>query len=192
MLFFASNNTEKPHLKKIYHLQQTETNYGKQVDQLAKQFNLSPAYLKALIVLECSGRRKIPKRLEKHVFVKLKHVRDRKIKNYGTITYTKLKGKSDNELKALSSSWGPFQLMGYQCFDMKNVEVSDIRGEKSLYWGIYWINQRYGNYLRKKKYKDAFHIHNTGQPFPLLGDPTTHDPKYVEKGLSYISYFESN
>ncbi len=191
-LFFGIGHKIQPPLKKIYHLQLTQENYGKKVDILAKQFNLPSAYLKSLIVLECSGRKKIPQRFEKHVFIKLKHVRNRKIKNYGSITYSKLKGKSDKELRELASSWGPFQLMGYQCFDMKNVKVSDIRGEKALYWGIFWINQRYGNYLRKKKYKDAFHIHNTGKPYPLLGKPTTHDPKYVENGVLYIDYFESN
>lgn len=190
-LFFSTEESLKsPPLKKVYHLQQTQKNYAKEVDRLAKQFDLPSAYLKALIVLECSGRKRIPKRLEKHVYVKLKQVRDRKIKNYGTITYQELKGKSDQEIKDLSSSWGPFQLMGYLSLEM-NINVSEIHGEKALYWGIFWINKRYGNYLKDKKFKDGFHIHNTGQPYPLLGKPTTHDPKYVENGLIYIEYFES-
>ena len=49
----------------------TEINYGKEVDIIAKEFDLPTHYLKALIILECSGRKKIKPRFEKHVYKKL-------------------------------------------------------------------------------------------------------------------------
>ncbi len=185
------SNYDKPPIKKLLHLQNTEKNYGKEVDKLAKKFDLPSSYLKALIVLECSGRTEFTPRFEQHVYKKLKKVKDKKRKRYGSITYKELKNKSDQDLKNLASSWGPFQLMGYLSLEL-NVPVKQLRGnDKGLYWGIFWINKRYGDYLRKGNFKDAFHIHNTGKPYPLLGKPRTYHPDYVKNGLSYYHYFES-
>ena len=167
----------------------TEKNYGKKVDELAKKFDLPASYLKALISLECSGRNKFSPRFEKRIYTSLKEVREGVYDHFGSIKRATIQNASNDALKNLASSWGPFQLMGYQCIEL-GVNVKDIRGDKSLYWGIYWINKRYGKYLRKKKYKDAFHIHNTGQPMPHFGKPYTYDPNYIPKGMKYISYFE--
>ena len=92
--------------------------------------------------------------------------------------------------KTWRPSWGPLQLMGYKCIGMK-VNVKDIRGEDAVFNGMSWVDDEYGQLLRKGKYKDAFHLHNTGRKYPLVGGPKTHDPKYVEKGLQYIQYFSS-
>jgi len=167
----------------------TEKNYGKKVDELAKKFDLPANYLKALICLECSGRTKFSPRFEKRIYTSLKEVREGVYDHFGSISRATIKDASDDALKNLASSWGQFQLMGYQCIAL-GINVKDIRGDKSLYWGVYWINKRYGNYLRKKKYKDAFHIHNTGQPMPHFGKPYTYDPNYIPKGMKYMSYFE--
>ncbi len=80
--------------------------------------------------------------------------------------------------------------MGYQCVAM-NVKVHDIRGDSALYWGMKWIDTAYGRKLRKGRYRDAFHIHNTGRPFPSNGKPRTHDPKYCDHGLSYMERFRT-
>lgn len=161
----------------------TERNYGKQVERIGEKFNLPVNYLKALIVLECSGRKKIPPRFEKHVFNKLQMVRDGKRKNYEDITKNDIIDASDEALKNLASSWGPFQLMGYKCVRL-NLNIKDIRGDSSIYWGIKWIDQEYGEKLRKNKYEEAFRIHNTGNP-----NGKTYDPNYVKNGLKYIEYF---
>lgn len=188
----SGKNTEpiKINLKDKFILERTEKNYGKEIDSVADLLEVNPNYLKALIALECSGRKEFKPRFEKHVFNRLKAVRDGKRKNYGSITKRTINGSSDAALKNLATSWGPFQLMGYQCIELQ-LKVFEIRGKESVYWGTVWIKKRYGKYLKKKKYKDAFHIHNTGSPYPLLGKPKTHDPKYVERGLNYIRFFEN-
>ena len=56
--------------------------------------------------------------------------------------------------------------------------------------GAKWINKNYGDYLRKGQYKDAFHIHNTGRPYPIVGQPKTYHRLYVPNGLKYIEEFE--
>ncbi len=182
-------NIRRPNTHERAKLRRVEKNYGNLVDILSNQFDISSSYLKALITLECSGLKPPKSRFESHVFEQLKKVRDKQITNYGSITYKTIGDASDDALKNLATSWGPFQLMGYQCIEL-DVHVKDIRGSNSLYWGIYWIDKRYGKYLKNEDYKSAFHIHNTGQPFPSDGASRTYDPKYVEKGLVFMRYFE--
>lgn len=170
--------------KSVYY--RTEKNYGKEVDKLAIEFNLPSEYLKALIILECSGKRNVPSRFEKHVFNRLKMLRDGKKNKYGRITQKDISNASNAALKNLASSWGPFQLMGYKCLQL-DIKVQDVRGEQSLYWGIKWINEEYGYLIREEKYEEAFRIHNTGKP-----NGKTHDSNYVKNGLNYIDYFKNN
>lgn len=116
-------------------------------------------------------------------------VRNKQKKSYGTITVKEIGDAKDDALKNLSTSWGPFQLMGYQCVALKT-QVRDIRGKDAVKWGIHWVEKAYGNYLRKGEFKNAFHIHNTGKPYPKYGKPLTTNPDYVENGLRYMKYFE--
>lgn len=180
----------KTYLPSSFSLQRTETNYGAKVDSLSKVFNLPPHYLKALITLECSGRTEFEPRFEPHIYRQLKQVRDKHQKSFGSIKYKTLKNASDEALKNLATSWGPFQLMGYQCIEL-DVVLQDIRGKNAVYWGMFWINKRYGKKLRREQYEDAFHIHNTGQPLPKDKISRTHDPKYIEKGLQYMQFFKT-
>ncbi len=154
-----------------------------------KRLKLPSSYFLALSVLESSGKKKPKKRFESKVFNHLKGVRDGRYKSFGSIKMKQLNGLSDAALRNLATSWGPFQLMGYQAYEL-GVYVADIRGKEAVKYGIEWCNSRYGKYLRKKDYKNSFHIHNTGQPLPKSGVPFTHDPKYIPRGLTYISFFQ--
>jgi hypothetical protein len=100
-----------------------------------------------------------------------------------------LEDASDEALRNLSSSWGPFQLMGYKCL-LLDIKIKDIRGNEAIYYGVKWIDLTYGKYLRAKKFKDAFHIHNAGKPFPKSGISKTHNPQYVKRGLKYMEVFK--
>ena len=53
-----------------------------------------------------------------------------------------------------------------------------------------WVKAEYGHLLKKERYKDAFHYHNTGRTFPRSGNSQTHNPMYVTRGLEYMKYFE--
>lgn len=170
-------------------IKMTESNYGAEVEKVAKKYGLPAPYLKALIVLECSGKKPVKPRYEKHIFKKLQKVRDQKGRTFEKIDQAVIVDASDEALKNLSKSWGPFQLMGYKCLQL-DVKVNDIRGEDALDWGAKWIKMEYGYLLKQKRYADAFHYHNTGRLFPKDSIPTTHDPKYVENGLRYIEYFD--
>ena len=190
-LYLYNQSHPRPPVTKAFILERTWKNYGDPIQDLAEEFNIPASYLLALIVLECSGQEKedIEPRFENHVYKKLKTVRDNTSASYGSITQKTIFDSSDDALKNLATSWGPFQLMGYQCIEL-GVNVADIRGKQSLYWGVYWINERYGNNLRANDFKNAFHIHNAGHHYPKTGGPNTHDPKYVENGIHYAKYFE--
>ncbi len=171
-------------------ISRVEKNYGRSVEQNANKFELPAAYIKALIVLECSGYKVIKPRFEKHVYNSLIKVRDGKQNNYYNLKQKKLKNLSDAAIKNLASSWGPFQLMGYQVFNL-GIRVHDIRGENSIYWGIKWINNRYGTKLKNNHYRDCFHIHNAGYKLPGNNIPKTHAPDYIPNGMKYIKAFET-
>lgn len=159
-------------------------NYGEEINRLAIEFDLPYEYLMALVVLECSGANPIEPRFEKHVYKKLKLFRDGDLNRFENLNKESLKDASDEALENLAKSWGPFQLMGYKCLKL-GVKINDIRGDNSLYWGVYWINKEYGDYLRRNKLEQAFRIHNTGSP-----SGATYNSRYVRDGLKHIKYFK--
>ncbi|MCB0761135.1 MAG: hypothetical protein KDC12_06385 [Flavobacteriales bacterium] len=170
-------------------LESAAYHYGEEIRKHADAMGLPAEYFLALTVLECSGKNPPGSRFEPHVYEKLKEVRSGDRRKYENIRQETVIDASDEALRNLATSWGPFQLMGYKCVGM-DVNVSDIRGDEAVYYGMLWIKEEYGKLLRKKRYKDAFHYHNTGRKYPVVGGPRTHDPRYVEKGLSYMKSFQ--
>ncbi len=166
----------------------TEQNYGAEIKKLAAQFDLSPEFLKSLIILECSGLKNVKPRYERHIYRRLVSVREGKLDRYENIRPENLRDASDDALKNMARSWGPFQIMGYKCIFL-NIQLNDLRGDDALYNAVKWIDLTYGDYIRRGQYKDAFHIHNTGRPYPDDGVSRTYDPKYVQNGLMYMKYF---
>lgn len=166
----------------------TQLHYGDEVATWAEEFDLPKAYLLALVQLESGGRKPAGKRFESHVYKRLQAVRDGQRDRYEQITAEDLAGASDEALRNLATSWGPFQLMGYKCIQLE-VQLRDIRGKDAVREGVKWINLTYGEVLREGRFEDAFHIHNTGKPYPKSGSPTTFHPDYVERGIAYMRKF---
>lgn len=166
-------------------------NYAHDIKILARRFQLPPEYLMAVIMLECSGRKDVPPRFEQGVYNKLVEIKEHKRASLESIYYSDLADATDEALRNLASSWGPFQLMGYKCLHL-GIKIKDLRGNNSLYYGVQWIDGTYGDYIRQGKYADAFHIHNTGRPVPKNGKYLTYDAKYVPNGLSYMEYFKEH
>ena len=162
--------------------------YSQEVQRAAQKYDLDYGYLMALLMLECSGKKPAGARFEPHVFNRLKQVRDGKRTNYENVTAAHLADASDDALRNLATSWGPFQLMGYKCI-LLDVNIRDIRGPNGVEHGADWINQTYGSAMRQGRFRDCFHMHNTGQPYPRTGLPRTHDPQYVPRGMSMMNQF---
>lgn len=171
-------------------LQATEKNYGAEVQKWSEHYDLPVPYLMALIQLESGGRKPAGKRFEVHVFDRLQDVQNGSLEHYENITQEHLTEANDDAIRNLATSWGPFQLMGYKCILLER-QIRDIRGQDAVQAGIEWIDITYGNVLRKGKYQDAFHLHNTGKPFPKSGPPLTFHPDYVEKGLRLMDAHET-
>jgi len=77
-------------------------NYRKEVDSIAKIFNLSPDYLMALIMLESSGRKKVPVRFEKRIYKQLVLTKKGKQATFEQIGTKALEPFSKKELKKLA------------------------------------------------------------------------------------------
>jgi len=169
--------------------QATLHHYSAEVALWSDEFGLPTEYFLALIQLESGGRKPAGYRFEPHVFERLQSVRDGRLAHYENITQQDIAEASDEALKNMATSWGPFQLMGYKCV-LLDVQIRDLRGEDAIQSGMTWINMTYGDLLRQGKFQDAFHLHNTGKPYPKQGPPATFHPDYVERGMEYMRKFE--
>lgn len=170
-------------------IEMAEAHYGDDVREYAEDMNLPASYFLSLIVLECGGKSPSGTRFEKHVYQKLLDVKNGERRRYENIKQETLADASDEAIRNLATSWGPFQLMGYKCVGL-DVNIKDIRGDDAVYYGMLWISGEYGKFLSKNRFKDSFHYHNTGRKYPLVGKPKTHDPHYVSNGLKYMKQFE--
>lgn len=161
----------------------TEDNYGEEVTKYAEELDLPQAYLKSLIILECSGNKPAGKRFEPNVYKKLKEVQAGISRKFEFVSRNQIINCSDAALRNLATSWGPFQIMGYKCVKM-GIIIKDLRGDDAVKWGVKWINNEYGYLLRQNEYEKAFRVHNTGSP-----SGRTYDENYVQNGLDHINYF---
>jgi hypothetical protein len=168
--------------------QSVAVNYGIEIDLAAERHDVSPAFLKSLCALESSGKSRPGSRFEPHVYAKLKKLKRGEISKYDGLNQADLANSSDNALRNLATSWGPFQLMGYKCLEL-GISVNDLRGKKSVEHSVSWISKSYGHLIRAKKYEDAFHFHNTGRLVPSFGRYLTHDKSYIPRGIKYMKYF---
>jgi hypothetical protein len=182
---------EDPRPAGVSDLEWCYTNYHEEISEIATEYEMPYEYLMALIVLECSGNKPAGHRFEKGVFNQLKKVRDGKQKKFENIHQQDLQDCDDDCLANLATSWGPFQIMGYKVIPM-GINITDLRDDdQAARHAVEWIKKEYSRFLVKKKWRDAFHYHNTGDRFPLSGRSRTHDPYYVSDGIKYMKYFES-
>ena len=188
-LFFLFSN--KSQITNPAGIEYAKKNYLKEVKKYAKKYKISSAYLMSLIMLESSGRKNIKPRFEKHIYYQLLRLRDGRINHFEDLVPSDLKGFSNEKIRQLAKSYGPFQIMGYKTIKMK-ISINELKGRSAIKYGTYWINKNYGYLLRQGKFMDAFHMHNTGRVYPQSGKPKTHNPKYVQYGMEYLRYFSRN
>lgn len=166
----------------------TTYHYADEVKEWSDRYDLSFAYLMALIQLESGGRKPAGSRFEPHVYKRLQDVKSGRKQQYEQVTTEDLQDASDEAIRNLSTSWGPFQLMGYKCIQL-DVQIRDIRGKDAIRAGVEWIDQTYGHEIRKGNFRNAFHLHNTGKHLPEQGPPLTYHPDYIEKGMRYMNAY---
>ncbi len=164
-------------------------NYSKEIYKEANRLGLNPEYFMALCMLECGGRRPSPSRFEKHIYRRLMNLKAGKRTHYEKVTIETLKDANESAIKNLASSWGPFQIMGYKVVQ-EGILIKDLRGPAAVKHGMKWIANEYGHLLKKDRYSDAFHYHNTGKVIGKNRRIKTHSKTYVSDGRKWMKYFK--
>ncbi|MBN2723534.1 MAG: hypothetical protein JXR95_05620 [Deltaproteobacteria bacterium] len=164
--------------------------YSGKVNSESSKYGVDPYFFLALIMLETSGRDHLP-RFEEHIHSRLLKYRKLKNGSFRKIPSGQLKKLSERDIRYFASSWGPFQIMGYNAYHL-GIPVQELSGSNAITHGMKWIMKEYGYLIKRKRYKDALHYHNTGRKFPVDGKSLTHDPSYVFRGMKYIEYYRSN
>ena len=167
-----------------------EANYAREVRRAADKYDLEYSYLMSLLMLECGGRKPSGARFELSCFQATETRARRQTRSIRARHTSHLADASDEALKNLATSWGPFQLMGYKCI-LLGVKIQDIRGPEGIDHGADWINRTYGAAMRQGRFRDCFHMHNAGTPYPTSGLPKTHDPQYVPRGMAMMNQFST-
>lgn len=164
----------------MFHLYQT---LHKEIEQAVRGTDIDPAYLAALISLESNppGNKKSA-RFEPHVYTKLIALQ-RNGDSYGSLNRRSVLGKSDGEIRALATSYGLTQIMGFHCLDL-GCSPTDLKGSYHLQWAVAWMQNSYGKQAARKDWNACFRMHNTGHP---RGSTSRKD--YVEKGLIRMNYY---
>lgn len=163
--------------------------YSEEIYKEAYLLGLNPEYFMALCMLECGGRRPSPSRFEKHVYRRLINLKAGKRTHYEKVTIETLKDANESAIKNLASSWGPFQIMGYKVVQ-EGILIKDLRGPAAVKHGMKWIANEYGHLLKKDRYSDAFHYHNTGKVIGRDRRIRTHSKTYVSDGRKWMKYFK--
>jgi hypothetical protein len=142
---------------------------------------IPPEFLAALIANE-SGGEDTASKFEPTVFSQLQAVRDGKVKTFGSLDQKRLAGQQDVTLRAMATSYGLLQIMGYNgptgtrgnplpellIIPQRNL----IAGRDLLlqFCREFYLNPR-------EDFHDLFRCWNTGRP-----DGKTTDPQYVPNG----------
>ena len=147
--------------------------------------NIPEEYLAAVISLESSPPGNWNStRFEPHVYERFLATKHKRRPSFLGLSSQKLNRYSDQELRSYSSSYGPTQIMGYNCLKL-NCSIKELQGPYHLQWAIVWMQDRYGKYAAKKEWEACFRIHNTGRPHGK-----TYHKYYVEKGLRRMNYYK--
>ncbi len=153
--------------------------------QAASEGNhIDPAFLAALISLESNppGNRNST-RFEPVIYERLLSMK-KDGKPFGRLPIRLISELSDEELKALSHSYGLVQIMGYHCISL-GCTMEDLTGPDQLRWAAAYMQDHYGRHIKNKDWESCFRIHNTGHP---SGETSRKD--YVQRGLSRMKVYK--
>jgi hypothetical protein len=173
------------------------------VDQVGRKIlaavagtNIDPAFLAGKIGVEAGVRGgkiiESATRFESGVFQDLKDLRDKgwcivggKTKNnYSGVSRQQIMGASEAALKALATSYGLSQIMGWHMINNLKGTISDLRDpDKHLIYTIKLMELVTGQFLTNKNYEACLRIWNTGKP-----TGKTYDPNYVFNALQVMKF----
>lgn len=165
-------------------------------------------YAVALIYLEAAKSKLHPggiitsQRFEPHVYARM--LRDAEL---GTISYGKLPSKvyaglAEATVKAMATSWGLFQIMGYywylfskniigyEKYHVHEFIAANTDPNRAFTVAFDWLFKvGYPSELTAGNWGQCFHMHNTGRKFKIVdGKPQylTHHADYVPTGVAVM------
>lgn len=154
---------------------QIKAKLGPQIDLAVVNTPISPAFLAGLISVENASLFPLASRLEQHVFVRLKQVRDSWLPlSYNGIKKSQLEGLNDDALRNFATSWGYCQIMGWWVLKapLSPYSISDLRDpDKHLKLAVKLIRVVGGTYVTTHRWDSVMRIWNTGSPYGKTYDP---------------------
>lgn len=169
---------------------QIHTRFGADIDAATNGTQISPAFLAGLISCEAGKDRKgqikpAATRFEPHVYAKLQKLRAGTIRTYNQITRSQILDATDESLKALATSYGLCQIMGWHAINTLHCTVADLKDEsKHLHLAVKMLELTAGAYLPDEPSK-AMRIWNTGRP-----DGVTYHADYTANAKAVRDAYE--
>lgn len=164
--------------------------YASNAHYMDTAFLVPESFLAGLIGVE-AGRDRNGKivetstRYEPHVYRKLRDVKDGRLNSYSNIRRAQIQDAGEAALKALATSYGVTQIMGWWALHL-DTTVAEIRDpETHLGYAIKLLEKNAGKYIKTGNYAAALRIWNTGKP-----NGKTHDPSYVANALAVKTAYE--
>lgn len=156
------------------------------IDAACEGSFVPPPFVAGLVSVENSQLNPEAMRFEPHVFEKLKTLRAGSLASYNNIPTSKVKDASDEALRALATSYGLTQIMGWWSIHLK-CTVAELRDpEKHLGWGVILLQLTALRDLETEGFERVLRIWNSGSP-----TGKTHDPAYVANALKVMALYEA-
>lgn len=165
--------------------------YGQKILAATRNTGIDPAFVAGKTGVEAGVKNgKIVEnatRFEPGVYQDLKDLRDKgfcfiggkKMKTYSGVKRSQIADATDAALKALATSYGLTQIMGWHMINNLKGTISDLRDpDKHLSYNVQLLALVGGNYLKRKDYESVLRIWNTGR-----ANGKTYHPYYVANAL---------
>jgi len=149
--------------------EQIHSRFGRKIANACQGTPVPPAFLAGLVGVEAGKDRngqlkEDATRFEPHVFAALKAVRDGQRRSYSRITRAQIQDSSDAALRALATSYGLCQVMGWHCINSLDCSIAELRDpDKHLRYAVnlLLLNASGGDFERAE-YAGEFRQWNTG------------------------------
>lgn len=160
--------------------QQIRDRFGLKIAEATEGTPVPPKFVAGLIAVEAGKKNgqilETATRFEPGVFAKLQQVRDGQRKSWSGIKTAHIRDAVDLALRALATSYGLTQVMGWHTINNLDCTVAELRDpEKHLGYAVklLLLNSADGDFERKQ-YVGEFREWNSGRE-----QGATHDPDYV-------------
>lgn len=170
---------------------QIYTRFGYKIHLACQGSGIDESFVAGFIGVEAgkdkSGIVENATRFERHVFEKLRALRDGLRGSYQSIRRAAIADASDDALRALATSYGLTQIMGWHVINNLKCSVGELRdSEKHLLYTIQLLKLSSGDFLRRKDYGSVLRIWNTGS-----ANGKTYHADYVENALKVMHCYAS-